>query len=212
MMYDFIKRILDILGSMVGLIIFSPILIAAAVWIKIVSPEGPVFADIPLRVGRYKKGFKLYKFRSMVPNADAKLKADTELYAKYVSNSYKLPAEEDPRIIKGGIFLRKFSIDEVPQFLNILRGEMSLVGPRAYYFFEIEEQLKRFPEVKESLDLVHTVKPGLTGVWQISGRSAVAFPDRVRMDASYASIRSIMYDLLIILKTPYVVLSRKGSV
>jgi exopolysaccharide production protein ExoY len=210
--YEFKKRIIDILGSVAGLIIFSPVLIGAALWVKIVSPDGPVFADIKPRVGKNKKPFKFYKFRSMVPNGYEFLKEKyPELHKKYMENNYKLSAEEDPRLLKGAKLVRKFSIDEMPQFFNVLKGEMSIVGPRAYYFYEIEEQSKRFPEACPYIEAALGVKPGITGLWQVSGRSEIGFLDRVKMDAEYAKRRSILYDLLIILKTPYVVITGKGA-
>ena len=208
----YIKRIIDILGSLLGIVLFSPIMILTSIWIKIVSPDGPVLADIPDRVGRNKKPFRFYKFRSMYPNAHELLKKDAELYDKYVKNNYKLSTDEDPRLIKGGKFLRKSSIDETPQFFNVLKGEMSIVGPRAYYFDEIENQLKRFPEAKKYIDEVMKVKPGITGLWQVSGRSDIGFVDRVKLDAEYAKKMSLLYDLMIILKTPYVVLTGKGAI
>jgi len=208
----YIKRIIDILGSLLGIVLFSPIMILTSIWIKIVSPGGPVLADIPNRVGKDKKPFRFYKFRSMYPNAHELLKKDAELYDKYVKNNYKLSADEDPRLIKGGKFLRKSSIDETPQFFNVLKGEMSIVGPRAYYFDEIENQLKRFPEAKKYIDEVMKVKPGITGLWQVSGRSDIGFVDRVKLDAEYAKKMSLLYDLMIILKTPYVVLTGKGAI
>jgi exopolysaccharide production protein ExoY len=209
--YDIAKRAMDIVGSILGIILFSPFMIAGYIWIKLVSPEGPVFADIPPRVGKNKVPFHLYKFRSMIPNAHEYLIAHPELHKKYLENNYKIEAKEDPRLLPGARYMRKFSIDEMPQVFNILKGEMSLVGPRAYYFFEIEEQAKRFPEATEYIEKALTVKPGLTGLWQVSGRSAVSFLNRVKMDAYYASTKSIMYDLLIVLKTPLAVLTGKGA-
>ena len=208
----YIKRIIDILGSLLGIVLFSPIMILTSIWIKIVSPGGPVLADIPNRVGKDKKPFRFYKFRSMYPNAHELLKKNAELYDKYVKNNYKLSTDEDPRLIKGGRFLRKSSIDETPQFFNVLKGEMSIVGPRAYYFDEMEDQLKRFPEARKYVDEVMKVKPGITGLWQVSGRSDIGFVDRVKLDAEYAKKMSLLYDLMIILKTPYVVLTGKGAI
>src|SRR5687768_9503751 len=137
MNYEFWKRVLDILGSVVGILIFSPFMLVIAVAIKLDS-TGPVFADTPPRVSKDGKLFKMYKFRSMVVGAAEILKQNPELYKKYKENSYKLPLDEDPRITKVGRFIRKTSVDELPQFFNIFRGEMSLVGPRAYYPFELE--------------------------------------------------------------------------
>lgn len=210
-MYTFLKRLMDIVGSLLAIVIFSPILVAAAVWIKRVSPDGPVFADLPMRVGKNKKPFRFLKFRSMIPNAHEFLLKDPVLYKKYIDNNYKINAEEDPRIIKGGVFIRKYSIDELPQFFNVLKGDMSIVGPRAYYFFEIEEQEKRYPETSELIKKAVSVKPGITGPWQVSGRSLIGFVERVKLDADYANNRSILYDILIVLKTPYVVLTKKGA-
>ena len=211
-MYKILKRIMDIVGALVGLVLLLPVFIIVSVWIKAVSPSGPVFADIPDRVGKDKKPFKFMKFRSMFPNAHEYLVKNQELYKKYVENNYKLNAEEDPRIIKGGIFLRKYSIDELPQFINVLKGEMSIVGPRAYYFFEIEDQAQKFPGTAELVDKAVSVKPGITGPWQVTGRSTIGFVERVKLDAKYAENRSILYDILIVLKTPYVVLTKKGAV
>lgn len=209
--YDILKRLIDIIGSLVGIILFSPFLIGAAIWVKVVSPEGPVFADIPDRVGKNSKPFKLLKFRSMIPNAHEFLLKHPDLHKKYLENNYKISADEDPRFLPGAKFLRKSSIDEMPQFFNVLLGEMSLVGPRAYYFFEVEEQCNRYPEAREYMADVLSVKPGITGKWQVGGRSEVSFVNRVKMDAEYAKTRSILYDLLIILKTPFVVLTGKGA-
>lgn len=208
----YIKRILDIFGALVGILIFTPLMVAVSVFIKVVSPSGPVLADIPDRVGKDKKPFKFYKFRSMYPNAHDILKKDKALYKKYVDNNYKLSVSEDPRLIKGGGFLRKSSIDEFPQFFNVLKGDMSLVGPRAYYFDEVENQLKRFPEGKNYIGKALSVKPGITGLWQVSGRSDIGFLNRLKLDAKYADNVSLVYDLKIILKTPYVVLLGKGAV
>jgi exopolysaccharide production protein ExoY len=204
----YLKRIIDIVGALVGLVLFFPIMLGVSLWIKLVSPEGPIFADIPERVGKGKKPFHFYKFRSMHPNAHDILVKDPQLYNKYVCNNYKLNSEEDPRIIRGGVFIRKSSFDELPQFFNILKGEMSLVGPRAYYFFELDEQAKRFPEARKYLDKVLSVKPGLTGLWQVSGRSKIGFVDRVKMDSEYAEKYSFLYDVRLVLKTPYVVLGK----
>jgi len=140
------------------------------------------------------------------------LKKDPDLYAKYVKNNYKLSADEDPRLIKGGKFLRKSSIDEFPQFFNVLKGDMSLVGPRAYHFDELEEQSKRFPEAEKYINKAMEVKPGITGLWQVSGRSDIGFLDRVKLDSKYAENVSLLYDIKIVLKTPYVVLLGKGAI
>ncbi|MEK9175928.1 MAG: sugar transferase [Patescibacteria group bacterium] len=210
-MYNAIKRIIDIVSSIVLIILFFPIIILVAIAIKLDS-KGPIFADTPERVGRNGKLFKMYKFRSMVENAHELLRENpkfAKLYMDYKKGSYKL--KDDPRITKVGHFIRKHSLDEVPQFFNILKGEMSLVGPRAYYPDELREQQKRYPLTKNAVKIVLSVKPGLTGQWQVSGRSEVNFDKRIKMDASYVSKRSIIYDLEIIAKTPDVIVSGKGA-
>jgi len=185
-------------------------LILSAIWIKITSP-GPVFADIPARVGKGGKPFRMYKLRTMIPKAHEYLLNHPDLHEKYKLNNYKLKPEEDPRIIPGGRFLRRFSIDEAPQFLNILRGQMSLVGPRAYYPFELEEQNKRNEGIEVFIKKATSIKPGLTGPWQVSGRTTIDFPGRVKMDAKYSENYSFLKDLLILFKTPWAVVAGRGA-
>ncbi len=209
MLYDFLKRAMDIFGSLIGLIILSPIFILAALAIKLNSP-GDMLAETPMRVGKNGKLFKMYKFRSMVANALEILQQNPELLKKYKLNSYKI--QDDPRITTVGRYIRKFSIDEFPQFFNILKGEMTLVGPRAYYPFELEEQQKKYPNSREFVKIILSSKPGLTGVWQVSGRSEINFDKRVEMDAQYVQRRSILYDIYLILKTIPVVLVGRGAV
>lgn len=148
----------------------------------------------------------------MIPRAQEWLLKNPEFYKKYKENNYKIDARSDPRVIKGGVFLRQSSADELPQFINVLLGDMSIVGPRAYFPFEIKEQSEKFNVDKSLIDTLLTVKPGMTGVWQTSGRSEISFVDRIKMDAKYAKKKSLLYDLLIILKTPYVVVTKKGVI
>jgi len=212
MFYDVTKRIIDIVGAILGIIIFFPICILTIIAIELDSP-GPIFADTPKRVGKNGKQFKFFKFRSMIPNAHQLLLTDPrfkKLLEEYKKSSYKL--HNDPRITRVGRFIRKHSIDEIPQFLNVLKGEMSLVGPRAYYPFELEEQQKKFPHTKKLVQEVLKVKPGITGPWQVSGRSEISFEKRIQMDAEYARKRSILYDLKIILQTPIVMITGKGAI
>lgn len=211
MLYDFSKRLLDITGSLLGLVILAPIFLIIAIAIKIDS-SGPVLADIPKRVGRKGKLFRMYKFRSMVEGAQEILNSNPDLLKKYKQHSYKLPIDEDPRITEAGKFIRKTSIDELPQLINILRGEMSLVGPRAYYPFELEEQQVKHPSSRKYVKIILSGKPGLTGLWQVSGRSEINFDQRVKMDARYIQKRSIIYDFFILLKTVPAVLSGRGAV
>jgi lipopolysaccharide/colanic/teichoic acid biosynthesis glycosyltransferase len=209
--YQVTKRIIDILGSIFFIILFSPIMIITAIHIKRVSPEGPILADIPLRRGKDDKEFRFYKFRSMIPNATQWLLDHPDLHEKYKQNNYKIEASEDPRVISGGVFMRKYSIDELPQFFNVLIGDMSLVGPRAYYPYELKEQLEKYPEAEKYVSILTTVKPGITGTWQVNGRSEINFITRVQMDADYARKNSLLYDIWVLLQTPYVVLTKKGA-
>ncbi|OGE30265.1 hypothetical protein A3C59_04780 [Candidatus Daviesbacteria bacterium RIFCSPHIGHO2_02_FULL_36_13] len=208
-MYDFLKRIVDIIGSTLGLIILSPILIIVAIAIKLDS-EGPVLADTPMRAGKDGKLFRIYKFRSMVKDAHEILGKNPKLLEEYKKNSYKI--FDDPRITRFGKYLRRFSLDELPQFLNILKGDMSLVGPRAYYPYELEEQQKAYPTSRKFVKIILSGKPGVTGLWQVSGRSEINFEKRVKMDAEYIKKKSLFYDFLIMLKTIPAVISGRGAV
>jgi len=212
MLYDFLKRLTDIIGSLILLIIFLPICLIAALVIRLDSP-GPIFADTPERVGKDGKLFKMYKFRSMIANAHRLLRRDPKfkkLYKQYKKESYKL--REDPRVTRVGRFIRKHSVDEIPQLFNVLKGEMSLVGPRAYYPDELEDQQRKYPYTKKMVRLVLSTKPGITGAWQVSGRSEINFDKRIAMDADYVKRHSILYDVLILIKTPWAMISGKGAV
>lgn len=209
-MYKELKRLIDILGAISLLVLFSPVCLITA--ILIIRDKGPIFADTPERVGLDGKLFKMYKFRSMVVDAHMLLRTDPkyqDLYKKYMRNSYKL--ESDPRITPIGQFIRKHSIDEIPNLLNVIKGDMSIVGPRAYYPDELKSQLKKYPYTKKLVSIVLSVKPGVTGAWQVSGRSEVNFDKRIAMDAQYAQKKSIIYDLAIMIKTPWAMLSGKGA-
>ena len=212
MEYTITKRVIDVAGSIVVGLIFLPISIVTAIAIVLDSP-GPVFADTPQRVGKNGTLFKLYKFRSMVVNAHEKLRSDpklAKLYSEYKKNSYKLT--DDPRITRVGKFIRKHSIDEIPQILNVLRGDMSLVGPRPYYPDELVEQQRKYPHTKSLVRVVLSAKPGVSGHWQVSGRSEVNFDKRIKMDADYVKKRSLVMDISIILQTPWAMISGKGAV
>ncbi len=209
--YDLVKRGIDIILSLTLLILFWPVILVTIIAIKLDS-SGPILADTPQRIGKDGKHFRMYKFRSMVQNAHNLLLSDgkyKELYEEYKRSGYKL--RNDPRITKVGKFIRKYSIDEIPQFINVLLGDMSIVGPRAYYPDEIRDQQKKYPHTKEAVKIVMSVKPGITGVWQVSGRSEINFDKRIQMDAGYAKKKSILYDLYLIVKTPIAMLSGKGA-
>lgn len=209
MVYDFAKRIVDIVGSAIGLILLLPLIILVAIAIKLDSP-GPVMADTPMRAGKNGKLFKIYKFRSMVQNAHEILESNPKLLEEYKKNSYKI--FNDPRVTRVGKIIRRFSIDELPQFFNILKGQMSLVGPRAYYPYELEEQQEKYPSSRKFVKIILSGKPGVTGLWQVSGRSEINFDKRVKMDAKYVFRRSLFYDFWIMLKTIPAVLSGRGAI
>ncbi len=207
-----LKRLLDIFFALLLLVFFAPVYFLAGILIKLDS-SGPILADVPERVGRKGKKFKMYKFRSMIINAHFLLRTDPRfkaLFHEYKKGSYKLI--KDPRVTKIGRFLRKHSIDEIPQLINVLKGEMSLVGPRAYYPDELENQQKKYPHTKPMVKKVLSVKPGITGLWQVSGRSEIHFDKRIAIDAEYVERMTLVEDLKIILKTPLVMINGKGAV
>lgn len=211
MLYDFLKRLLDIILAVILIIVFSPVFLITAIFIKLDS-SGPILADTPERVGKNDRLFKMYKFRSMIANAHQMLRTNPnfkDLFKQYKKNSYKLI--KDPRITKVGKFIRKHSLDEIPQLFNVLKGEMSIVGPRAYYPDELVNQQKKYPHTRELVRTVLSAKPGITGLWQVSGRSEINFDKRINMDADYVKKRSILYDIIILLKTPIVMFTGKGA-
>ncbi|CAM3482816.1 MULTISPECIES: sugar transferase [Saccharibacillus] len=197
------KRSMDAVASLIGLILLSPVFLILAILIKIEDPKGPVFFK-QKRFGRNSKMFNIYKFRSMATNAEQRLKEDPVLYQKYVANNYKLEQGEDPRITSIGRFLRKTSLDELPQLLNVLKGEMSLVGPRPI----VAQELKEYKDRKNDL---LSVKPGVTGYWQVSGRSDVGYPERVDLELYYVYHRTIWLDIRILFSTVVSVLLKRGA-
>lgn len=203
--YRFIKRIIDIIGGLVGIVLLIPMTIVLYL-ISIFSKEnkGPIFYE-QLRVGKNGKEFRIYKFRSMVMHADEKLweYLNSNPEAKEEYKKYK-KLREDPRITKTGKFLRKTSLDEFPQFINVIKGDMSLVGPRPYLYREKEDMGERYNEIIK-------VKPGLTGYWQVNGRSDVDFEERTRMDIEYIKNRNLWLDFKILIKTFLAVLFGKNA-
>lgn len=213
MLYFFLKRVLDVTLSLLGIIYLMPGFIVFVVLIKLDSP-GSVFADSQNRTGKNGRVFRMYKFRSMISNAHEILKTDPKfkkLYQQYKKGSFKIKTDDDPRITRVGRFIRKTSIDELPQLLNVLKGEMSLVGPRAFHVEEFAEQKRKFPKTKKYSDQALRIKPGVTGPWQVSGRSGIDFPQRIKLDAQYAKNRSLLYDFKILIKTIPAVLSGEGN-
>lgn len=201
--YKLAKRTLDIIGALVGLLILSIAMILLSPFYLFGSNRGPLFFK-QQRIGQNGKQFGIYKLRSMIQDAEEVLKKDENLYAKYVANSYKLEAEEDPRITSFGRFIRKTSLDELPQFLNVLKGDMSLVGPRPVVQIELNEYA-------DKSDLFLSVKPGITGHWQTCGRSNVNYPERVDIELYYMYNQSLVLDISILFKTVVQVLMRKGA-
>lgn len=203
--YRLIKRIVDIIGGLVGTILLLPITAILYIVNKISKENrGPLFFD-QLRIGKDGKEFKLYKYRSMVMHADEKLweylnenEEAKEEYCKYKK------LKNDPRITKLGKFLRKTSLDEFPQFVNVLKGEMSLVGPRPYLYREREDMGEKYNEIIK-------VKPGLTGYWQVNGRSGVDFDERMEMDTYYIQNRTLWLDFKILVKTVLKVFGKRGG-
>ena len=199
--YRWAKRILDVTLSFVALTLTLPVWLVVAVLVRC-SSHGPVFFR-QHRVGRDGRPFTVLKFRSMCTDAEARLK-DRGLYDTYVATGYKLPVADEFRVTRLGRFLRKTSMDELPQLLNVLRGDMSLVGPRPVVP----------PELDNYGDLVHCylgVRPGITGIWQVSGRSHVQFPERAHLDRQYYQGCSLRLDLAILARTPRAVLRGDGA-
>ena len=194
------KRIIDIIGSLAGLIFLSPLFLIVAILIKLEDPKGKVFFSQE-RNGKYPATFKMYKFRSMVHNAEElleKLKDQNE----QTGPVFKM--KEDPRITRVGKFIRKTSIDELPQLFNVLMGDMSLVGPRPPIPREVEQyttyQMQRLG-----------VKPGLTCLWQVGGRNSVDFDGWVELDIEYIKNRSLWLDIKLIIKTVFVLFGDRNA-
>ena len=193
----------DKIFSTIILILISPVLVIVALLI-ILNDGFPVIFQ-QNRVGKDGKFFKIYKFRSMVKNAEEILKTDETLYKKYVKNDFKLNAEEAIRILPFGNFMRKTSIDELPQFINVLKGEMSVVGPRPVVGKELDILYG------ENADKYKSVKPGVTGLWQASGRSNLTGDQRFKLDLEGIERKSLKFDIYVIFKTIMEVLRRTGA-
>jgi exopolysaccharide production protein ExoY len=196
------KRTLDMIGAGALLLVFSPIMLVIALGVRLGS-SGPIFFS-QKRLGRFGRFFDCYKFRSMYRDAEERLRSDPDLLAEYIANDYKLAPERDARVTPLGRFLRKSSLDELPQLWNVLIGDMSLVGPRPI----VPEEIRHYQD--ERL-LFLSVKPGVTGAWQVNGRSDVAYPARTTLELDYVSNWSLMSDIRIILQTVPAVLRREGA-
>jgi exopolysaccharide production protein ExoY len=195
------KRVLDVSFVVLALPLALPLAAVIAVAVVLCSPGSPMFGHE--RLGQSGRTFKCLKFRTMHRDAEERLRRDAGLYERYVANDFKLPAEADPRIFAFGRFLRKASLDEIPQLLNVLRGEMSLVGPRPI----VPAELAQYgPWQGAYLAML----PGVTGPWQATGRNNVRYPERARLDAEYLEQWSFAGDLRILAKTVPSTLRRTG--
>ena len=204
-MYQVVKRIIDIVSSLILAFIFCPVWIFAPIIIWLDSGWPIIYRH--KRVGQFGRRFWLYKFRTMIKNADEVLyKKDKHLLKKFKAGDWKLA--DDPRVTKLGRMLRNLTIDEFPQLFNVLKGDMSLVGPRAYIKKELIDQTQKYPQTKPLIDTILSVKPGITGPWQTSGRNIISFDKRARMDFNYARHLNFWWDFIIILKTPKAMLSK----
>jgi exopolysaccharide biosynthesis polyprenyl glycosylphosphotransferase len=193
------KRLFDVVGASLALVLFAPIMLVVAALIRI-QDKGPVFFRQP-RIGRDGTSFECFKFRSMFENAD---RMEQEMRESVGHNGALWKMERDPRITRIGAFIRRYSIDELPQLLNVIRGEMSLVGPRPQQAWEVDTYTdwdrKRL-----------RVRPGMTGLWQVSGRSQLSFDEAIRLDLYYVDNWSMTADLVIIAKTVGAVVGRTGA-
>lgn len=203
---NIVKRVVDICGGLIGTIALIPLTIIIYIArIVLHENDGPIFYD-QLRIGKNGKVFKMYKYRSMVIGADEKLfkylEENEEARLEY--KKYK-KLKNDPRITKVGKFIRKTSLDEFPQFINVLIGDMSLVGPRPYLPREKED-------MGEYYDYIIKTRPGITGYWQIAGRSDVTFTDRLKMDCNYIDNKNLKTDIKLLGKTVLNVIKKEGAI
>ena len=200
-----IKRVIDVIGSIFGIIVLIPLTIGIYIANLMYNDKGSIFY-CQERIGLNGKKFKMYKYRSMIDGADEKLyeylKENEEAREEY--KKYK-KLKNDPRITKLGKFLRKTSLDEFPQFINVLKGEMSLVGPRPY----LEREKK---DMNGYFQYITSCKPGITGLWQVNGRSEVSFEDRINLDMAYYYNHNLKLDLKILFRTAKKLIEKEGAI
>ena len=199
--YEICKRIFDIVSSVIALIITSPFFIIVAIAIRLESKGKIIFGHT--RIGKNGVPFKVYKFRSMYENAAEIFESFTEDQKKEYYENFKL--DNDPRVTRVGNFIRKTSLDELPQLINIIKGDMSVVGPRPI----VEKEIKKYGQY---FNKVFSVKGGLTGYWQANGRSDTTYAERVQMDCYYVDNRSFLFDMKIIFKTVVSVIKKEGAI
>ena len=198
--YNILKRVIDIVGSLAGIILLSPVFLIVSILIKLEDPKGKVFFTQE-RNGIYPTTFKMYKFRSMVHNAEELLES---LMDQNEQTGPVFKITDDPRITKVGKFIRKTSIDELPQLFNVLKGDMSIVGPRPPIPHEVAQYT---PYQMQRL----AVKPGITCIWQVSGRNNIGFDEWVEMDLEYIKNRSLWLDIKLIFKTVFVLFGDENA-
>jgi exopolysaccharide biosynthesis polyprenyl glycosylphosphotransferase len=198
----FLKRAVDVIVACFALVVTLPVMGLIAIAIRLLDPGPALFRQV--RLGERGRPFHMWKFRSMRSDAEQVLMSDPQLYARYIANNYKLPENEDPRISKIGSILRRTSLDELPQLVNVLKGDMTLVGPRPI----VPRELEMYAPYH---DLLLSVRPGLTGRWQTTGRSEVPYPQRAHIDLDYASEHSLRSDVAIIARTFPSIVRRKGA-
>ena len=198
--YKVVKRIADIIGGIIGLILLSPVFLILAICIKIDSKGPVIFAH--KRIGKNGKEFNMYKFRSMYENAEEMIENFNEEQKIEWQENFKL--DNDPRITKVGRLLRKTSLDELPQIVNIIKGDLSIIGPRPI----VDEELKKYGDNKEKF---LSITPGLTGYWQANGRSNTTYEERMQMELYYIDNQSLLLDIKIFFKTIVSVIKKEGA-
>lgn len=209
-----IKVLFDYVFSVFVLIALMPLLALISLLVKFDGTNGPVFALTPVRVGKDEKPFFMFKFRTMVPDAHDLVKSDPKFKktkSLKLQNGGKVRTEDDERVTWIGKILRRWDLDELPQFVNVLRGEMSVIGPRPHYVEEVQECKDRYPDLMEDVKSWLSVKPGITGLWQVSGRNDLSLEQRIKLNGRYVREYSLLTDFKILIKTPLVIIFRIGS-
>ena len=200
-LYSIIKKIMDLILSLIGLILLIPVFLILAILVKLDS-KGPVFYA-HTRKGKNRSDIKIYKFRTMYSNSDEIFESFSDEQKEEYYKNFKL--DNDPRVTKVGDFLRRTSLDEIPQLINVLKGDLSLVGPRPI----VEKEICKYGQYADKL---FSVIPGITGYWQSHGRSDTSYEERIEMDMYYIDNRSILLDIKIMFKTVISVIKKEGAV
>lgn len=209
--YSVVKRFVEFVFSVFLIILTFPLWIIIAFSIKLDGTGGAIFDDSPFRVGKDRKLFRMYKFRTMIPQAHEKLNTDPKYKKLKRSNGEKIPLEEDTRVTKVGKILRRYDLDELPQLINVLNGTMSLIGPRPYFEEEISLHEKNNLENKKKFNKILSIKPGIAGLWLVSGRNKLTLSQRLEKDLEYFDRRSLFTDFKIIVQTLKIVITREGT-